>query len=111
MLRRYLYASMMVGRTPDILREPMSRGWASSRPVHSFDDAVIFVLDMEKCLGQLSPLDRGLLGAIVLEEYEPSEVALLLSVSLKAVTWRFQAALDRFTGILLDTGLLVLPHC
>jgi hypothetical protein len=108
-LRRYLYASMVVGRSPDLLREPL-RGWASSRPVHSFEDAVIFVLDVEKCLGKLSPLDRTLLGAIVLQEYEPTEVAMLLSISLKTVMWRLQAALDRLTSILLDTGLLVLPR-
>ncbi|MFP5206905.1 MAG: hypothetical protein ACLGSH_16255, partial [Acidobacteriota bacterium] len=31
LLRRYLYASMQVGRAPSILADPVGRGWASSR--------------------------------------------------------------------------------
>jgi hypothetical protein len=53
LLRRYLYASMQVGRAPSILGDPIARGWCSSRPVRTFEDAVIFVLDVEKCLNQL----------------------------------------------------------
>jgi len=66
LLRRYLYASMQVGRAPSILGDPVSRGWCSSRPVRTFEDAVIFVLDVEKCLDQLGSLDRMLLSRIVL---------------------------------------------
>src|ERR1039458_5286190 len=61
LLRRYLYASTQVGRAPSILGDPIARGWASSRPVRTFEDAVIFVLDIENCLSQLSILDRELL--------------------------------------------------
>ena len=53
LLRRYLYASMQVGRAPSILGDPIARGWCSSRPVRTFEDAVIFVLDVEKCLNEL----------------------------------------------------------
>ena len=42
MLRRYLYASMQIGRSPSILSEPIGRGWASSCRVKTFEDAVIF---------------------------------------------------------------------
>src|SRR4051794_27254384 len=61
MLRRYLYASMMVGRTPEMLGDSVGRGWVSSRPVRTFEDAVIFVLDVEGCLKKLNALDRRLL--------------------------------------------------
>ena len=77
MLRRYLYASMQVGRAPSILGDPVARGWASSRPVRTFEDAVIFVLDIEKCLSQLGSLDRELLSRIVLQEYTQAETATL----------------------------------
>ncbi len=30
MLRRYLYASMQVGRSPSILGDPVGRGWVST---------------------------------------------------------------------------------
>jgi len=32
MLRRYLYASMQVGRAPSILSEPIARGWYQAGP-------------------------------------------------------------------------------
>jgi hypothetical protein len=66
LLRRYLYASTQVGRAPSILGDPVGRGWASSRPIRTFEDAVIFVLDIENCLSKLSSLDRELLSRVVL---------------------------------------------
>ena len=109
MLRRYLYASMQVGRSPSILSEPVARGWASSRPVRTFEDAVIFVLDIERCIEKLDQLDRELLGRIVLQEYTQPEVADMLGISTRAISYKFQQALDRLTQKLLDTGLLFLP--
>jgi hypothetical protein len=110
MLRRYLYASMQVGRAPSILGEPVARGWASSRPIRTFEDAVIFVLDLEKCLDQLSSLDRQMLGRIVLQEYTQAEAAMLMGMSVRAIAYKFPQALDRLTEKLLASGLLVLPH-
>jgi hypothetical protein len=109
MLRRYLYASMQVGRAPSILGEPIGRGWVSSRPVRTFEDAVIFVLDIEKCLDQLEELDRRLLSRIVLQEYTHPETASLLGMSVRSVGYKFPLALDRLTQKLINTRLLVLP--
>jgi hypothetical protein len=110
MLRRYLYASMQVGRAPSILSDPVSRGWASSRPIRTFEDAVIFVLDLEKCLDRLSSLDRQMLSRIVLQEYTQAETATMLGMSVRAISYKFPQALDRLTEKLLASGLLVLPH-
>jgi DNA-directed RNA polymerase specialized sigma24 family protein len=110
MLRRYLYASMQVGRAPSILSDPIARGWASSRPVRTFEDAVIFVLDVEKCLSQLGSLDREILSRIVIQEYTQVEAASLLGMSARTISYKFSQALDRLTEKLLDTGLLVLPQ-
>lgn len=108
-LRRYLYASMQVGRAPSILGDPVARGWASSRRIRTFEDAVIFVLDVEKCLDRLGPLDRALLSRIVLQEYTQGEAAALLGVSARTVSHKFPLALDRLTEKLLELGVLVLP--
>jgi hypothetical protein len=110
MLRRYLYASMQVGRAPSILGDPVSRGWASSRPIRTFEDAVIFVLDIERCLDKLGSLDRQLLSRIVLQEYTQAEAATLIGMSVRAVSYKFPEALDRLTEKLLASGLLILPH-
>ena len=109
MLRRYLYASMQVGRAPSILGDPIARGWVSSRPVRTFEDAVIFVLDVERCLEKLGGLDRALLSRIVLQEFTQAETAALLGMSTRTVTYKYPQALDRLTEKLLDAGLLILP--
>jgi hypothetical protein len=110
MLRRYLYASMQVGRSPSILSDPVCRGWASSRPVRTFEDAVIFVLDIERCLDKLGALDRQLLSRIVLQEYTQCEAAALLGMAVRTVSYKFPQALDKLTGKLLEAGLLILPR-
>jgi hypothetical protein len=110
MLRRYLYASMQVGRAPSILGDPVGRGWVSSRPIRTFEDAVIFVLDLEKCLDKLGSLDRQLLSRIVLQEYTQAETATLIGMSVRAMSYKFPQALDRLTEKLLASGLLVLPR-
>jgi DNA-directed RNA polymerase specialized sigma24 family protein len=109
-LRRYLYASMQVGRSPSILADPVGRGWASSRRIRTFEDAVIFVLDVEKCLDCLGPLDRALLSRIVLQEYTQTEAAALLGMSLRTVSTKLPMALDRLTEKLMELRVLVLPE-
>jgi RNA polymerase sigma factor (sigma-70 family) len=109
MLRRYLYASMLVGRAPGALGDSVGRGWVSSRPVRSFEDAVIFVLDVEKCLDKLNALDRQMLVRIVLQDYTYSETADMLGIAARTVSYRFPRALDRLTQLLLDTRLMAIP--
>jgi hypothetical protein len=110
LLRRYLYASMQVGRAPNILGDPIARGWCSSRPIRTFEDAVIFVLDVESCLNKLGSLDRMLISRIVLQEYTQAETASLLGMCVRTVSYKLPAALDRLTEKLLESGLLVLPN-
>jgi hypothetical protein len=110
MLRRYLYASMQVGRAPSILGDPIARGWVSSRPIRTFEDAVIFVLDVENCLNHLGSLDRQMLCRIVIQEYTQAEAATLLGMSVRAICYKFPQAVDRLTEKLLVAGLLVLPY-
>jgi DNA-directed RNA polymerase specialized sigma24 family protein len=110
MLRRYLYASMQVGRAPSVLGDPIARGWVSSRPVRTFEDAVIFVLDVESCLNRLSRLDRELLNRVVIQEYTQMEAASLLGMSARSLSKKFPQAIDRLTEQLLESGLLVLPQ-
>jgi len=110
MLRRYLYASMLVGRAPEMLSDTVGRGWVSSRRIRTFEDAVIFVLDVESCLNKLNPLDRKMLSRIVLQEYTQAETADMLGMGVRTIAYKFPQALDRLTRLLLDAGLLVIPH-
>ncbi len=109
MLRRYLYASMLVGRAPAILGEPIARGWVSSRKVKTFEDAVIFVLDIERCIKKLTPIHQAILSRIALQEYTYAEAAGMLGVSERAISYKYKQALDRLTELLLRSDLLILP--
>jgi hypothetical protein len=109
LLRRYLYASMQVGRSPNLLGESVGRGWVSSRRVRTFEDALIFVLDVERCLKKLTPLDRQMISRIILQEYTQAEAAVLLGISVRTVCTKLPQAIDRLTESLVEAELLVLP--
>jgi DNA-directed RNA polymerase specialized sigma24 family protein len=109
LLRRYLYASTQVGRSPNLLGEPVGRGWASSRKIKTFEDALIFVLDVERCLERLTPLDRQMIQRIVLQEYTHAETATLLRMGPRTVCTKLHQALDRLSELLVASKLLVLP--
>lgn len=109
LLRRYLYASMQIGRAPSILGDPVGRGWVSSRPVRTFEDALVFVLDVERCLGRLDYIDRLMLSRIVLQAYTQEETAAMLGMAVRTTARRLGIALDRLTEQLLEIGLLILP--
>lgn len=109
-LRRYLYASMQVGRAPSILGDPVGRGWVSSRKVRTFEDALIFVLDVEKCLEKIDLRQRIILSRIILQDYTQAEVAVMLQVAPRTVGYRLCQALDCLTEKLLQSDLLVIAE-
>ncbi len=110
LLRRYLYASMQVGRAPSVLADSVGRGWVSSHPVRTFEDAVIFVLDMERCLARLDSLDQQIIARVVLQDYTHSEAAALIGMGVRTMSYKLPQAIDRLTRLLLDANLLVLPR-
>ena len=106
LLRRYMQVSMRMGRVPSVLGNCMFRGKVSSYRVQSFEDAVIFVYDVEKCLKELSPEETELIARVALQEYTQSEAAELTGQSLRSVVRKYGEAVDRLTKIFLDKDLL-----
>ena len=100
---------MQVGRSPNLLGEPVGRGWASSRRIRTFEDALIFVLDVERCLEKLDRLDRQIVQRVVLQEYTHTETAVLMGMAKRTVCTKLQLALDKLTERLVTSGVLVLP--
>lgn len=109
LLQRYLYASLQVGRSPNVLGESVDRGWVASRRIRTFEDALIFVLDIERCIRKLSSMDQQLLTRVILQEYSHAETAELIGLSLRSVTNRLPRAIDRLTEYLVEADLLTLP--
>ena len=71
---------------------------------------MIFVLDVERCLERLSPLDKQMLSRVVLQEYTQAEAASTLCMSARAMSYKFPQAVDRLTEKLLAAGIFVLPY-
>ena len=105
-LRRYVRLSMEAGRVPSLLGQEMFRGRVTSYKVRGFDDVVIFVHDVERCLMKLTQLQQDLLERIAMQEYTQGEAASLLGMSLRTVVRRYAEALDRLTGVFLQSGIL-----
>jgi DNA-directed RNA polymerase specialized sigma24 family protein len=101
---------MQVGRSPNLLGESVGRGWVSSRRVRTFEDALIFVLDVERCLKKLSTLDRQMISRILLQEYTQAEAAVLIGISVRTICTKLPQAIDRLTESLVESDLLVLPN-
>ncbi|HYH00086.1 MAG TPA: sigma factor-like helix-turn-helix DNA-binding protein [Terriglobales bacterium] len=106
MLRRYCQLSMELGRVPSLLGREFFRSRVTSYRMHNFEDVVIFVYDMERCLARLDEFSRQVLARIVLQEYSRVEAAKLLGCTLRTVERRLPEALDRLSSILLDLELL-----
>jgi hypothetical protein len=106
MLRRYATMSMEAGRVPSLLGQEMFRGNVTSCKVTGFDDVVIFVEDVAKCLTQLDPGQRHLVRRISLEGYTQGETAAMLGIPMRTVVRRYADATDRLTRLFLERKLL-----
>jgi predicted DNA-binding protein (UPF0251 family) len=106
MLRRYQTMSTESGRVPSLLGRPILEGRVTSYKVHGFDDVVIFVHDVGRCLECLTPGERHLIRRIALQQYTQAEAAALLGLSMRTTVRRYAAALDRLTELFLDRRML-----
>lgn len=106
LLRRYLQISMEVGRTPCVLGTMVFRGRVSSYRMQTFEDRVIFIFDVEKCLKQLDRISQEVIAHMILEDYTSFETAALTGESVRSVARIYGAALDRLTRLFLEYRLL-----
>jgi hypothetical protein len=106
LLRRYMFLSLQTGRTPSLLGKTVFRGKASSYRLHSFEDAVIFLFDVEKGLKKLDPYGQDLIARIALQEYTREETAELMGQSVRSIVRKYAETLDQLSRIFLDLDLL-----
>ncbi|MDR3746159.1 MAG: sigma factor-like helix-turn-helix DNA-binding protein [Acidobacteriaceae bacterium] len=106
LLRRYVRLSMESGKVPSLLGREMFRGRVTSYRVTNFDDVVIFVYDVERCLKMLDEEQQDLIVRIALQQYSLGETAELLKLKLRTVIRRYGQAVDSLTRILLRAEML-----
>jgi hypothetical protein len=106
MLRRYMRYSIETGRLPSILGREFFRAKVTSYTVVTFEDRVIFVHDMERCLEKLDDFSRDLIARFILQEHDRWATAKLLHCNEKTIRRLAPMVLDRLSDILLEVGLL-----
>lgn len=108
LLRRYVRMSLEVGRAPSLLGREMFRGNVTNYSVTGFDDVVIFVHDVERCVLELEESQQYLIRRIALQEFTLEETAGFLELPVLKVLRRYWKALDALTEIFLERKLLEL---
>ena len=106
LLRRYLRCSMEAGKVPSLLGKEMFRAKVSSYRMTSFEDIVIFIHDVGRCLEWLDEEQQQLVARIALQEYTIDETAELTGLRPKTVVRRYRQAIDRLTRIFLAVEML-----
>jgi hypothetical protein len=106
LLRRYFSMSVEVGRLPAILGRELFTTRTETYHAHSFEDTVVFVIDIERCLDRLHPFDRQLIALIVLQEYTQDEVARILRLTERQVRNRLCDAIDAVSAMFLEKRML-----
>ena len=106
LLKRYLRISIEVGRLPSILGRELFRSKVTSYRMSSFEDAVIFVHDVEHALDQLDSFGKDLVAVIIFQDYSQDEAAEVLHCARRTVCREFPEAVDKVTDLFLEGGLL-----
>ncbi len=106
LLLRFLHMSIEVGRLPSVLGREFFRAHVTSYRVNTFEDAVIFVHDVEKSVQQLDTFSQELIARVILQEYTQEEAARLLGCARKTVSRCLPQALDMLSEIFLSRGIL-----
>ena len=106
LLKRYLRISIEVGRLPSLLGRELFRSKVTSYRMSSFEDAVIFVHDVERALDQLDNFGKDLVAVIIFQDYSQDEAAEILRCARRTVCREFPETIDKVSDLFLDGGLL-----
>jgi hypothetical protein len=106
LLRRYMRFSIETGRLPSLVGREFFRAKVTYYTATTFEDRVIFVRDVEKCLDRLEYWDQQLIARIILQEYGQEQAARILHCGLRTVERRLPEVLDLLSEDFLRVGLL-----
>ncbi len=106
LLRRYLRISIEVGRLPSLLGRELFRSKVTSYRMSSFEDAVIFVHDVERALSELDGFAKQVIATVIFQDYDQDEAAEVLRCARRTICRVFPLAVDQMTETFLEGGLL-----
>jgi len=106
LLRRYFRMSIDLGRLPAMLGREFFRARMTAYRAATFEDAVIFVHDMERCLEGLDVFSQKLIARLAFQEFTHEEAAQHLGCARRTVVRRYAETLDHLAEMLLERELL-----
>jgi DNA-directed RNA polymerase specialized sigma24 family protein len=106
LLRRYMRWSMEAGRLPSLLGRELFRAKVTAHTATTFEDRVIFIHDIERCLNRLASFDREIVARVVLQEHEHLQAARILHCTRRTIERRLPEVLDELSEAFLKAQLL-----
>jgi hypothetical protein len=106
LLRRYVRLSLEAGKVPSLLGQEMFRGKVTSYRIGFFDDVIIFLHDVNRCMERLEDAQRDLIERIALQQFTVDETATLLGLPPRSVIRRYGRAVDALTQLFLEVQML-----
>ncbi len=106
LLRRFFRTSLLLGRMPSVLGGDAFRSRLRYQPSRAFEDAVLFVCDVERCLRSLEPFDQRILALCIFEDRSEWETARLFGRPQAHISRRLGEVLDLLHETFCRLGLL-----
>lgn len=106
LLRKYFKMSVELGHLPSLLGKEFFRSQVTSYTTHTFEDAVIFVHDMEQALAAIDPRSQMIIARVIFQEYSYEEAAGILGMSSRHFLRSAARALDSLSELLLARELM-----
>ncbi len=106
LLRRYMQWSLEAGRVPSLLGRELFRAKISAYTATTFEARVIFLHDVEMCLGRLKGFDGQIVARILLQEYDHEAAARILQCDRKTIERRLPEVIDLLSEAFLKAGLM-----
>ncbi len=106
LLQRYARVAVEAGRLPALLGREVFRNRGEDFVLRTFEDSIIFVHDIARCLELLDDFERDLIAAVLFEEFTEDEAAWRLHCSLRTVERMLPETLDLLSAIFLERRIL-----
>ena len=106
LLHRFMRTALSAGRMPSLVGREIFRARVRARPSGAFEDAVLFVCDVEKCLALLEPLEQRMIAFCVLENRSEWEASRHFHASQGFVSRHLGHALDTLHATFCQRGIL-----
>ena len=106
LLKKYFRMSVELGHLPSVMGREFFRTHVTSYGTHSFEDAVIFVHDVDRCLEKIHRRHQTIIVRLFFQQYTNDETAVLMDCGRTTFQrWRIDA-LNALTEVFLERKLL-----